>query len=53
MKAKPVSFVFLVLVLLLIAACTQAPIATQPEFEFEETIQDYAEIGRASCRERV
>jgi hypothetical protein len=26
MKAKPVSFVFLVLVLLLIAACTQAPI---------------------------
>jgi hypothetical protein len=43
MKAKPVSFVFLVLVLLLIAACTQAPIATQPEFEFEETIQDYAD----------
>lgn len=43
MKTKPVSLVILVIVLLSIAACTQVPIATQPEFEFEETTQDYAD----------
>ena len=42
MKAKSVYLISLILVLL-IAACTQVPIATEPEFEFEETIQDYAD----------
>ncbi len=42
MKTKSVYIIFLILVLL-IAACTQVPIATEPEFEFEETIQDYAD----------
>ena len=39
MKAKPISLIFLILVLL-IAGCIQ-PIANEPDFQIEETKQDY------------
>ena len=43
MKTKPVSLVMLVFVLLIASACTQNPTANQQDFQFEETIQDYAD----------
>jgi len=53
MKAKPVSLVFLVLVLLLIAACTPNPVANQQDFQYEETKQDFADdAGNIQMRVR-
>lgn len=44
MKAKPVSWIILALVMLM-AACTQQPITTQQDFQLEETKQDYTDYA--------
>ncbi|MCM1565577.1 MAG: hypothetical protein NC238_06450 [Dehalobacter sp.] len=43
MKAKPIGLIFLILVLL-IAGCIQ-PIANEPDFQIEETKQDYIDYA--------
>ena len=44
MKAKPVILIFLILVLLM-AACTQHPIANEQDFQIEETKQDFIDYA--------